>query len=70
MPRPEIWFALVAPYLWVVVAMLRDRVVRSSVHPVLTFAGSAVIVEQTLEALAFDTPPWRAFAQALYGWLT
>lgn len=69
-PRPEIWFALVAPYLWVVVAMLRDRVVRSSVHPVLTFVGSAVIVEQTVEALAFDTPPWRAVAQALYGWLT
>lgn len=68
-PRPDIWFAVVMPYLWVGVAMLRDRVVRGAVHPVLIYAGSAVVLEQSLEVLAFDTPPWRAAAQLLYGWL-
>jgi hypothetical protein len=68
-PRPDIWFAVVMPYLWIGLAMLRDRVVRHGVHPVLTYAGSAVILEQSLEVLAFDTPAWRAVAQFLYGWL-
>lgn len=68
-PRPDIWFAVVLPYAWVGVAMLRDRVVRAAVHPVLAFAGSAVVLEQSLEVIAFDTPPWRAVAQLLYGWL-
>lgn len=67
--RPDIWFAVVVPYVWIVVAMLRDRAVRAAVHPVLKFAGSAVIVEQAFEVLAFDTPPWRAVAELLYGWL-
>lgn len=68
-PRPDIWLAVVIPYLWVGVAMLRDRVVRAAVHPVLAYAGTAVVLEQSLEVLAFDTPPWRALAQLLYGWL-
>ncbi|MBK7908002.1 MAG: hypothetical protein IPJ78_15770 [Gemmatimonadetes bacterium] len=68
-PRPEIWFALVLPYLWVGVAMLRDRLSRGSVHPVLSIAGSAVVLEQSLEAVVYDTPPWRAMADVLYGWL-
>lgn len=68
-PRPDIWFAVVMPYLWVVVAMARDRVVRGAVHPVLAYAGSAVILEQSLEVVAFDTPAWRTVAQFLYGWL-
>jgi len=68
-PRPEIWFAVALPYLWVGVAMLRDRIVRNAVHPVLAYAGSAVILEQSLEVFAFDTPYWRAAAQWLYVWL-
>jgi hypothetical protein len=68
-PRPDIWFAVVIPYLWVVVAMLRDRMVRGAVHPVLAVAGTAVVLEQSLEVLAFDSPPWRAAAQFLYAWL-
>ncbi|MEZ4455859.1 MAG: hypothetical protein R2882_04780 [Gemmatimonadales bacterium] len=68
-PRPDIWFAVVIPYLWVGVAMLRDRALRTAVHPVLKFAGVAVVLEQSLEVVAFDTPPWRAVAQLLYAWL-
>ncbi|MBK8005734.1 MAG: hypothetical protein IPK12_17910 [Gemmatimonadetes bacterium] len=65
-PRPDIWFAVVIPLTWILVAMLRDRRVRGAVHPVLAWAGTAIIVEQVGEVLAFDSAPWRVVAQALY----
>lgn len=65
-PRPDVWFAVVLADAWIVVAMLRDRLTRGAVHPVLAWAGTAIIAEQTLEVLAFDTPLWRATAQAVY----
>lgn len=68
-PRPDIWFGVVIPNFWIGMAMLRDRVVRGAVHPVLAYAGTALILEAALEVLLFDTPPWRAVAQHLYGWL-
>jgi hypothetical protein len=67
--RPDIWFGVVLAMTWVVVAMIRDRVVRGAVHPVLLFAGGALILEQGFEVLAFDTPSWRAMAVALFAWL-
>jgi hypothetical protein len=68
-PRPELWFGVVVPMAWVVVAIIRDRVGRGAVHPVLLFAGTALILEQAFELLAFDTPLWRATANALFVWL-
>lgn len=68
-PQPEVWFALVLADAWIIIAMLRDRVVRGAVHPVLKWGGLAVIVEQSLEVLLFDSPPWRAAAHVVYGWL-
>jgi hypothetical protein len=68
-PRPDIWFAVVLADVWIVVAMARDWHVRGAVHPVLAWAGSAVILEQSFEVLAFDTPLWRNIALVLYGWL-
>jgi hypothetical protein len=67
--RPDIWFATVLPYIWIGVAWLRDLIVRSAVHPVLLWAGPAIIVEQSLEMVAFDSPWWRAASQTLYRWL-
>lgn len=69
-PRPDVWFALVLPYVWIVVAMARDRVTRGAVHPVLAWAGSGIIVEQSLEVIAFDSAPWRLAAQWVYDVLT
>jgi hypothetical protein len=54
---------------WVVVAIIRDRFVRGAVHPVLLFAGGGLILEQSFELLVFDTPFWRATAEALFEWL-
>ena len=68
-PRPDVWFALVLADVWILVAMVRDRMTRGAVHPVLAWGGTAVVVEQSLELLAFDTPWWRAASQALYAWL-
>jgi hypothetical protein len=68
-PRPDIWFAVVLSYLWIGVAIARDRMVRGTVHPVLLWGGLGVVVEQALEVLAFDTPWWRATAHAIYAWV-
>lgn len=65
-PRPEVWFALVLAYVWIVAAMARDRITRGAVHPVLAWAGSAVIIEQSLEVIAFDSAPWRLAARHIY----
>lgn len=65
-PHPEIWFAVVAADSLIVVAALRDFFVLGRIHPVWLFAGAAVIFEQSLEVIFFDSPPWRAAAQALY----
>lgn len=68
-PRPDIWFAIVLSYAWIAVAMIRDRAVRGAVHPVLLWGGSAVVLEQSFEVLAFDSPWWRAAAHTLYAWV-
>lgn len=68
-PRPEVWFALVLADVWIVIAMIRDRVTRGAIHPVLLWGGTAVIVEQTLEVIFFDSPAWRVAAQWVYGLL-
>lgn len=66
-PRPEIWFAVVAAYSLVPIAMIRDRLVEGRVHPVWWFVGLPVVAEQTAEALLFDSPSWRAAASLIYG---
>jgi hypothetical protein len=68
-PHPDFWFGVVLPMAWVMVAIIRDRVVRGAVHPVLLFAGTGLILEQGFELFAFDTPLWRATANALFVWL-
>jgi hypothetical protein len=68
-PHPDIWFGVVLPMTWVVVAMIRDRIVRGAAHPVLLYAGTGLILEQGFEVMMFDTPLWRAMAGALFAWL-
>lgn len=68
-PRPDVWFGVVLSYIWIVLAMLRDRITRGAVHAVLAYGGTAVIIEQSLEVLAFDRPWWRAVAKSMYGLL-
>jgi hypothetical protein len=69
-PHPEIWFAVVAPYSLVPLAMVRDRLIDGRIHPIWWFVGVPVVVEQAAEALLFDSAGWRAVASSLYGWLS
>lgn len=69
-PRPEIWFGVVAAYSLVPIAMVRDRFVEGRVHPVWWWVGLPVVGEQATEAFLFDSSPWRAIASALHSMLT
>jgi uncharacterized membrane protein YozB (DUF420 family) len=65
-PRPELWLAYVAALSPIGVAALRDRLKYGAVHPVWRYFGTAIVVEQGLELLAFDTPPWRSIGMWLF----
>ena len=69
-PKPEIWFGVVAAYSLVPIAMIRDRIVEGRVHPVWWWVGLPVVGEQTAEAFLFDSSPWRAIASALHSMLS
>lgn len=69
-PKPEIWFGVVAAYSLVPIAMIRDRFVEGRVHPVWWWVGLPVVGEQTAEAFLFDSSPWRAVASGLHSMLT
>lgn len=69
-PRPDFWFALVAADSLFLVCMIRDRITLGRVHPVYLWVGCAITVENLLELLLFDSPPWRVAARALYSALT
>ena len=71
-PRPDIVFAFAPLALLILVAMVRDRVVLSDVHPIYLWVGSAIIAEQAAEVFLYDTGPWRALAHGIYavlGWV-
>jgi hypothetical protein len=68
-PHPDLWFGVVVPMAWVVLAIVRDRVVKGAIHPVLLFAGTGLILEQVFELLAFDNPAWHATSEVIYAWL-
>ncbi|HEY0931042.1 MAG TPA: hypothetical protein VGE27_14050 [Gemmatimonas sp.] len=65
-PNPEFWLAFVLADVWILVAMLHDRIARGAVHPVLLWGGLAVIAEQGAEVLLFDSPGWRAVARVVW----
>ena len=65
-PRPDIWFAVVAADSMIVLAMLRDRLVLGRIHPVLLGTGLAIMAEHAFEVFTFDTPAWRALAYRVF----
>lgn len=65
-PRPDIWFAVVAADSMIVLAMLRDRLVLGNVHPILLWTGLAIIAEHAFEVITFDTTAWRALAHQVF----
>lgn len=69
-PRPDVWLALVLADLPILVAAARDRLVYGRVHPVWAIFGTALVVEQSLEVMLFETAFWRSLGQSLYGILS
>jgi hypothetical protein len=68
-PNPEVWFALVAAYLPIAVAALRDRFRFGQIHPVWLFVGPALFIEQSLEFMFFDHGVLRDFGTWLFALL-
>ncbi len=61
-PHPEFWFAIVLAYSLIVVSWIWDKLKNGKIHPTLKYVGLFIIIEQTFEVLAFDSPPWRSVA--------
>lgn len=59
-------FAPLAADLAIAVAMVRDRIVLKTVHPVYARMGAVIVAAHVLEVIAYDSAPWRAAAQAVY----
>lgn len=59
-------FAPLAADLAIVIAVLRDRIVLKTMHPVYARLGSVIAAAHVLEAVFYDSAPWRAAAQTVY----
>ena len=69
-PRPDITLAIVVSDSLILIAMLRDKLKFGRVHPAYVIFGLLLIADHVGETLLYDSPAWRAAAQALYGLLT
>lgn len=69
-PNPEIWFALVLADSLIVMSWIWEKVESGNIHPVIKYAGTFVILEQTFEVMAFDSQVWRNVAIWVYQLLT
>ena len=69
-PNPEIWFALVLADILIIVAWLWDKWKNGKVHPVLKNVGLFIILEQSFEVFAYDSPVWQQFAKEVYIFLS
>ena len=65
-PRPDIWFALVLADSLIIVAWIWDKLKNGRIHPVLKYGGLFIILEQSFEVFAFDSPVWRSVAKWIY----
>jgi len=65
-PRPDIWFSLVLAQSLTIVAWIWDKLKYGKIHPTLLYVGLFIILEQSFEVIAFDSPAWRIIAKWLY----
>ena len=67
--RPDIWFAVVLSDSFIVFAWIWDKIKNGKVHPVLSYIGLLIIVENIIEILLFDSNSWRSIAKVVYEFL-
>jgi len=65
-PRPDIWFGFVLSNSLIVIAWIRDKLRNGRIHPVFIYGGVIIILEQSFEVFAFDSPIWRSIAKWIY----
>jgi len=65
-PRPDIWFALVLADSLIIISWIWDKLRNGLIHPILKYGGAFIILEQTFEVVAFDSPIWRSIAKWIY----
>ncbi len=68
-PNPEIWFGLVLADSLIIIAWIWDKIKNGSVHPVLKYVGTFIIIEQSLEVALFGTLAYQQAAKWLYNLL-
>ncbi|KAF5052552.1 hypothetical protein DSECCO2_407610 [anaerobic digester metagenome] len=65
-PEPEIWFGLVLSDSLIIIAWIWDKTSNKRIHPSLLYPGIAIIAEQTIEVLLYDSNIGRAIGKLLY----
>jgi len=65
-PRPDIWFSLVLAQSLTIVAWVWDKLRNGKIHPTLLYVGLFIILEQSFEVFAFNSPAWRIISKWLY----
>ena len=68
--RPEIWFGVVLADSFIMIAWIKDKLVKGKVHPVLGYIGFLIITENIFEVLLFDSNLWRAIANIIFEFLS
>ena len=66
-PRPEIVFGFVFADIPIIIAMIYDKLTIKRVHPVYLYVGTVLIIENFVEVMIFDSPPWQIAANWLAG---
>ena len=65
-PRPDIWFGLVLSDSLILFSWIYEKKVRGRIHPVLLYGGLALIIENTLEIILFESSLWQYLGKAIY----
>ncbi|PZX51095.1 hypothetical protein LV84_03853 [Algoriphagus ratkowskyi] len=65
---PEIWFAIVLSDSFILLAILRDKIVLGKIHPVY-WLGVAIIIEHWIEYFLYTTIFWNDLGKWLYRFL-
>lgn len=65
-PRPDIWFGLVLSDSLIIVSWIWDKISNKRIHPSLLYPGIAIIIEQAIEVILYDSDIWRTIGRFLY----
>lgn len=65
-PRPDIWFGVVLADSFIILSWIFDKKINGKIHPVLLYGGLAIIIENVIEILVFESLFWREIGKTIY----